>query len=88
MANQISQQRNFARPAIDELKRKSVRGGFVVVAAQGGKVLLQTGTLMLLARLLSPDDFGLTGMAATLTGFLESVQRRGAERGDSPTPSR
>ena len=25
---------------------------------------------MLLARLLSPDDFGLTGMAATLTGFL------------------
>ena len=47
-----------------------MRGGFVAIAAQGGKVLLQTGTLMLLARLLSPDDFGLTGMAATLTGFL------------------
>jgi O-antigen/teichoic acid export membrane protein len=65
-----SSPRNFARPASDELKRKSVRGGFVAIAAQGGKVLLQTGTLMLLARLLSPDDFGLTGMAATLTGFL------------------
>ena len=70
MASQIAQRRNFARPATDELKRKSVRGGFVAVAAQGGKVLLQTGTLVLLARLLSPDDFGLTGMAATLTGFL------------------
>jgi len=65
-----SSPRHFARPASDELKRKSVRGGFVAIAAQGGKVLLQTGTLVLLARLLSPDDFGLTGMAATLTGFL------------------
>jgi O-antigen/teichoic acid export membrane protein len=70
MADQIPQRRNFARPASDELKRKSVRAGFVVVAAQGAKVLLQTGTLVLLARLLSPEDFGLTGMAATLTGFL------------------
>jgi O-antigen/teichoic acid export membrane protein len=65
-----SRQRTFARPASDDLKRKSVRGGFVAIAAQGGKVLLQTGTLMVLARLLSPDDFGLIGMAATLTGFL------------------
>ncbi len=70
MADQIAQRRNFARPANDELKRKSVRGGFVVVAAQGAKVLLQTGTLILLARLLTPEDFGLTGMVATLTGFL------------------
>lgn len=70
MGYRPSRQRNFARPATDELKGKSVRGGFVVVAAQGAKVLLQTGSLILLARLLSPDDFGLTGMAATLTGFL------------------
>jgi O-antigen/teichoic acid export membrane protein len=70
MASQISQRRNFARPASDELKRKSVRGGFVAVAAQGAKVLLQTGTVVVLARLLSPEDFGLTGMVATLTGFL------------------
>jgi O-antigen/teichoic acid export membrane protein len=70
MGNEPSQQRTFARPALHELKRNSVRGGFVAVAAQGAKVFLQTGTLMLLARLLTPDDFGLTGMAATLTGFL------------------
>jgi PST family polysaccharide transporter len=76
MADQISQ-RNFGRPATDELKRRSLRGGFVVVAAQGAKVLLQTGTLILLARLLSPEDFGLTGMAATLTGFLSLFKDAG-----------
>jgi O-antigen/teichoic acid export membrane protein len=70
MRNRPSRQRNFARPRSDELKLKSVRGGFVAVGAQGAKVLLQTGTLIFLARLLTPEDFGLTGMAATLTGFL------------------
>ena len=62
--------RTFARPAPDELKRKSVRGGAAVIGAQVAKLALQMGTVMVLARLLSPDDFGLTGMAATLTGFL------------------
>jgi O-antigen/teichoic acid export membrane protein len=70
MGQPSSQHRTFARPAVDELKRKSVRGGAVAVGAQGTKLVLQTGTVMLLARLLSPEDFGLTGMAATLTGFL------------------
>jgi O-antigen/teichoic acid export membrane protein len=70
MASQISQRRNFARPASDELKRKSVRGGVAVIVAQGAKFLLQTGTVVLMTRLLSPEDFGLTGMVATLTGFL------------------
>ncbi len=65
MGSDPSHKRSFARPSSDALKRKSVRGGFVAIAAQAVKVLLQTGTLMLLARLLSPDDFGLTGMAAT-----------------------
>ncbi len=62
--------RAFARPALDELKRKSLRGGAVVAGAQVAKLALQMGTVMVLARLLSPGDFGLTGMAATFTGFL------------------
>jgi O-antigen/teichoic acid export membrane protein len=77
MGSEAVPQRTFARPATDQLKRKSVRGGFVAVAAQGVKVLLQTGTLMVLARLLSPDDFGLAGMAATLTGFLSLFKDAG-----------
>ena len=70
MEEQSSRHRTFGRPAVDELKRKSVRGGVVAVGAQGVKLVLQTGTVMLLARLLSPQDFGLAGMAGTLTGFL------------------
>jgi O-antigen/teichoic acid export membrane protein len=77
MGTDPSHQRDFGRPSSDELKRKAVRGGFVAIAAQAVKVLLQTGTLMLLARLLSPDDFGLTGMAATLTGFLSLFRDAG-----------
>ena len=57
-------------PLSDELKRKSVRGGVVAVCAQGAKLVLQMATMMLLARLLSAEDFGLQGMAAVLTGFL------------------
>jgi O-antigen/teichoic acid export membrane protein/chemotaxis methyl-accepting protein methylase len=60
----------FARPTVRDLKQKSVRGGFVTVCAQGVRFILQTATVMLLARLLSPEDFGLQGMVVALTGFL------------------
>jgi O-antigen/teichoic acid export membrane protein len=70
MVEHTSRHRTFERPTVHELKRKSVRGGLVAVGAQGVRLVLQTGTVMLLARLLTPEDFGLTGMAATLTGFL------------------
>src|SRR5271157_1341339 len=70
MRKRLSRQRTFARPAAEELKGKSVRGGVVAVGAQGVKLVLQMGTVMLLARLLSPQDFGLAGMAGTLMGFL------------------
>lgn len=59
-----------AHPAGDELKRKSVRGGVVAVFAQGAKLVLQTATMIVLARLLSAEDFGLQGMAVVLIGFL------------------
>ena len=70
MEKPSSRYRAFARPAVGELKRKSVRGGVVAVCAQGAKLLLQMATMMLLARLLSAEDFGLQGMVAASTGFL------------------
>jgi O-antigen/teichoic acid export membrane protein len=54
----------------EHLKRKSVRGGMVAVSAQALKFGLQTGSVMVLARLLSPADFGLQGMVVALTGIL------------------
>jgi O-antigen/teichoic acid export membrane protein len=77
MGEPSSRYRAFARPASDGLKRKSVRGGVVAVSAQGGKLVLQVATMMLLARLLSAEDFGLQGMATVLTGFLGIFREAG-----------
>jgi len=57
-----------AAPA--DLKRKSVVGGVAAVSAQGAGFVVQSATTMVLARLLSPQDFGLQGMVAVVTGFL------------------
>ncbi len=59
-----------AQPSLADLKRRSVRGGFATLSSQAAKFVLQTGTTMVLARLLSPQDFGLQGMVVALTGFL------------------
>jgi PST family polysaccharide transporter len=40
------------------------------VSAQGVRFVVQTATTMVLARLLSPQDFGLMGMVLAFTGFL------------------
>jgi len=60
----------LAQPAVADLKRKSVVGGVAAVSAQGVKFVVQTATTMVLARLLSPQDFGLLGMVVVVTGFL------------------
>src|SRR5262245_55421398 len=60
----------FARPTEEQMKGKSVRGGALTLASQFTKLLLQTGSTAILARLLSPSDFGLQGMVFTLTGLL------------------
>ena len=60
----------LAKPGMGDLKRKSVIGGFAAVSAQAVKFVVQTATTMILARLLSPQDFGLQGMVVVVTGFL------------------
>ena len=52
-----------------DLKGRSVRGGAVTLAAQALKFVLQMGSTMVLARLLTPDDFGLIAMVVVVTGF-------------------
>jgi O-antigen/teichoic acid export membrane protein len=61
---------SFAKPTALDLKRKTMVGAIAALSAQGAKFVLQFATTMVLARLLSPDDFGLQGMVAILTGFL------------------
>ncbi len=46
-----------------------MRGGAITLAAQAIKFALQMGSTMVLARLLTPDDFGLIAMVLVVTGF-------------------
>ena len=54
-----------------DLKKRSVRGGIVTIAAQASKFSLKFGSTALLARLLLPEDYGLIGMATVIIGFVE-----------------
>jgi PST family polysaccharide transporter len=53
-----------------DLKEKVIRGGFAKACAQGASLVLRMGSLMVLARLLVPKDFGLVGMVMAFTGVL------------------
>jgi len=57
-------------PPPHELKRRTAHGALVSMIAQGATLVLRTGSMMLLARLLLPADYGLVGMTAAFTGFL------------------
>lgn len=53
-----------------DLKEKTVRGGLARLCAQAADFVLRLLSLMVLARLLSPKDFGLVGMVTAFTGVL------------------
>jgi O-antigen/teichoic acid export membrane protein len=53
-----------------DLKEKTIRGGLARLCAQGADFALRLTSLMVLARLLGPKDFGLVGMVTAFTGVL------------------
>jgi O-antigen/teichoic acid export membrane protein len=52
------------------LKERTISSGFITILAQGFQAVLNLASIMVLARLLTPQDFGLVAMATTLNGFL------------------
>ena len=54
-----------------DLKGRSVRGGAFTMGAQGIKVAAQFATIVILARLLSPDVFGVFAVVMALINILE-----------------
>ncbi len=55
---------------LSDLKRKTARGALISVVAQLGTFVLRTGSLMVLARLLLKEDFGLVNMVTAFIGVL------------------
>jgi len=52
-----------------DLKGRSIQGGVATISAQGATFLLHTGSTVVLARLLTPQDFGLIAMVTAVTSF-------------------
>jgi PST family polysaccharide transporter len=57
--------------------RRTARGGAVMVSAQAVKFAINMVSTVVLARLLSPNDYGLIGMVVVLTGFIALFRSMG-----------
>jgi len=60
-----------------DLKDRAVRGGAVTMAAQGTQFFLRMGSTVILARLLTPQEFGLIAMVMAVTGLAEMFKDMG-----------
>ena len=58
---------------VEDHSAKSLRGGAVSIAARGINAVVQIGSVLFLARLLSPEDYGLVSMVTAFTGFAPSL---------------
>jgi PST family polysaccharide transporter len=68
LSSQASAYFDDNKPADDHAAR-SLRGGALSVAARGLNAVVQIGSVLVLARMLSPEDYGLVGMVTAFTGF-------------------
>src|ERR1700733_1495643 len=59
------------------VKRMAVRGGLAKLFGQGGIFVLRLGFMVIVARLLKPEDFGLVAMVTIITAFLDLFANAG-----------
>src|SRR5438874_2109864 len=62
---------------LPNLRQRTISSGLVTAAAQGAQFFLNLGYIMVLARILVPQEFGLVAMVTTVTGFLHIFQDAG-----------
>lgn len=60
-----------------DLKETTVRGGFAKAVSQAANVLIRLGSLMVLARVLDPPEFGLVAMVTAVTGIFNLFRDAG-----------
>jgi O-antigen/teichoic acid export membrane protein len=53
-----------------DLKGRSVRGGIATMLGQAATFVVQTASTVVLARLLTPEDYGMIAMITAVTGFV------------------
>lgn len=62
---------------MQDLGGRTTRGGATTVISQGLKFVAGIATTIVLARLLTPQDYGLVGMVAVVTGFVSMFKDMG-----------
>ncbi|MGE0554793.1 MAG: oligosaccharide flippase family protein, partial [Gemmatimonadales bacterium] len=62
-----------------ELRHRTVRSGAIAAAARLGSIGLQLGSVVVLARLLTPRDFGVQAMVLPLTILFNSIVNLGLQ---------
>jgi PST family polysaccharide transporter len=62
---------------LHDLKGKSVRAGFSSITIDLISQLVRVGSMIIMARLLLPEHFGLVGMVTALTVFAERLKHLG-----------
>lgn len=74
----LNQDRFFDTESLKtDLKGHSIRGGMVTMVAQGIKLCFSIGSTVILARLLTPQDYGLIAMVTVVTGFVAMFKDMG-----------
>ena len=66
----VGSDRKSPRPELSELKRKTTRGALISSVSQAATLFFRVGSMVIMARLLLPEEFGLVGMVTAFTGFL------------------
>src|SRR5215475_5552487 len=56
---------------------RAARGGAVAITSQGLKFIVTLAATSVMARLLTPQDYGLIGMVAVVTGFVSMYKDLG-----------
>ena len=64
---------------VSNLKKRSLQSGLITFAAQPVKLVMGIGSTAILARLLTPADFGLVAMVAPIFVFVDSLSNLGLE---------
>jgi PST family polysaccharide transporter len=62
---------------LTNLKGRTISGAFITSAAQGTQFVLSLASIMVLARLLTPKDFGLFAMVTAVMGYLRVFKDAG-----------
>ncbi len=72
------------------LGRQAIRGAAVTLTGQGAKILIQIGSVMVLARLLAPEAYGLLVMVTVIIGVTDIFRDFGLSSAaiQAPTLSR